>query len=47
MTNQTKINNFNYLIDPPFNKAKNILSHHLKTKKIENLFQNITHQQLK
>ena len=21
MTNQTKINNFNYLIDPPFNKA--------------------------
>ena len=42
MTNQTKTNNLNYLIDPTFNKVNR-----LKMKKTEHLFQSITHQKLK
>ena len=47
MTNQTKTNNVNYLIDPTFNKVNILLSYHLKMKKTEHFFQNITQQKLK
>ena len=41
MTNQTKTNHLNHLTDPAFSKV-NYLSYHLKMKKTEHLFQNIT-----
>ena len=43
MTNQTKNNNWNYLIDPRFTKV-NRLSYRLKMKTTEHLFQSITYQ---
>ena len=45
LINQTKTNNLSYLIDPI--KSIDYLSHHLKMKKAEHLFRNITHQKLK
>ena len=38
MTNETKTNNLNYLIDPTFKKLTDYLSYHLKMKKTEHLF---------
>ena len=46
MSNQTKNNNLNYLIDPTFTNV-NRISYHLKMKMIEVLFQNIMYQKLK
>ena len=46
MSNQTKNNNLNYLIDPTFTNV-DYLSYHLKMKMIELLFQNIMYQKLK
>ena len=46
MTNQTKINNLNCLIDTTFTKV-NCLSYRLKMKKTEHRFQNIMYQKLK
>ena len=43
MTNQTKNNNVNYLIDPTFTKVKR-LSYRLKMETIEHLFQSIMYQ---
>ena len=43
MTNQTKNNNVNYLIDPTFTKVKR-LSYRLKMETIEHLFQSIMSQ---
>ena len=43
MTNQTKDNNVNYLIDPTFTKVKR-LSYRLKMETIEHLFQSIMYQ---
>ena len=47
MTNQTKNNNFSYLIRPTFTKVIDCLSYHLKMKRREHLFQSIIHQMLK
>ena len=47
MSNQTKNNNLNYLIDPAFTNVNRILSYHLKMKMIEFLIQNIMYQKLK
>ena len=47
MTNQTKTNNLNYLIDLPFNQSIDYLSYHFKMKMTEHLFQNIINQKLK
>ena len=48
MNKQAKTNNFNYLINPTFNKVTDYLSHHLKTKMIDFLFQsNFLYQMLK
>ena len=41
MTNQTKNNKLNYLIDPTFTKV-DCFSYHLKMKTIERVFQSIT-----
>ena len=38
MSNQTKNNNLNYLIDPTFIKTTDYLYYHLKIKVIEHLF---------
>ena len=46
MTNQTKTNHLNHLIDPTFIKV-NYLFYRLKMKKIEHLFQIIMYQKLK
>ena len=46
MTNETKTNNLNYLIDPTFNKLTDYLSYHLKMRKTEHLFQSIINQKL-
>ena len=46
MTNQTKNNNVNYLIDPTFTKVKR-LSYRLKMETIEHLFQSIMYQRFK
>ena len=48
MSNQTKNNNLNYLIDPTFTKFNRLLFVlYLKIKIIELLFQSIIHQKLK
>ena len=47
MTNQTKNNNLNYLIDPTFTKVIACLSYRLKMKTIEHLFQSIMYQMFK
>ena len=47
MTNQTKRNNLNYLIDPIFTKVNRLLSYRLKKRTIEHLFQSITYQMFK
>ena len=47
MTNQTKRNNLNYLIDPIFTKVNRLLSYRLKKRTIEHLFQSITNVQIK
>ena len=47
MTNQTKSNNLNYLIDQHLIKSIDYLSYHLKMKNTEHRFQNITDQKLK
>lgn len=47
MSNQSKKNNLNYLIDPAFNKINKHLCCHLKTKSIGRLLQNIIHQLLR
>ena len=44
MTNQTKNNNLNYLIDPTFTKSIYCLSYLLKMKTIEHLSQSIMYQ---
>ena len=47
MTNQTKSNHLNHLIDPTCIKLKDYLFYRLKMKKIEHLFQSIRYQKLK
>ena len=47
MSNQTKNNNLNYLIDPFFLSFVKSLFYHLKMKLIELLFQNTMYQKLK
>ena len=47
MTNQTKNNCFNYLIDTALLKLIDYLFYHLKMKKIEHLFQSIMYQMFK
>ena len=47
MTNQTKTNHLNHLIDPAFIKVNDYLFYRLKMKKIEHLFQSIMYQKLK
>ena len=50
VTNQTKNNSLNYLIDPPFTKVNlsfQIVSYHLKMKTIGHLFQSIMYQVFK
>ena len=47
MTNQTKTNQLNHLIDPAFIKVTDYLFYRLKMKKIEHLFQSIKYQKLK
>ena len=47
MTNQTKNNYFNYLIDTTLLKLIDYLFYHLKMKKIEHLFQSIMYQMFK
>ena len=48
MTNQTKNNNLNYLINPAFTKVSiDFLSYRLKMKTIEHLCQSIIHQMFK
>ena len=44
MINQTAPNNLNFLIDPPFNNVNRLFALLFQMKKIENLFQSITHQ---
>ena len=44
MTNQTATNNLNFLKDPTFNNVSRLV---FKMKKIEDLFQTITHQLFK
>ena len=46
MTNQTKTNNLNYLIDPAFNNSIDYFSYHFKMKKIEYFLKSIIHQKL-
>ena len=45
MSNQTKNNNLNYLIDPTFTNVNRLFV--LKMKMMELLFQNIIYQKLK
>ena len=47
MTNQAKINNLNYLIDPTFNKVNRLFVLSFEMKMIDHLFQSIIHQRLK
>ena len=47
MSNQTKNNNFNYLIDPTFTNVNRLFVLTLKMKMIELLFQSIMYQKLK
>ena len=47
MSNQTKNNNLNYLIDPTFTNMNRLFVLTLKIKTTELLFQNITYQKLK
>ena len=47
MTNQTKTNNFNHLIDPAFNKVNRLYVLSFENEKTENPFQSITQQTLK
>ena len=47
MTNQTKNNNLNYLINATFTKSTNCLSFHWKMKMREHLLRSIMYQKLK
>ena len=47
ITNQTKTNHLNYLIDRPFTKSMDYLLYRSKMKKTEHLFQSIMYQKLK
>ena len=47
MTRQAKTNNFNYLINPIFNKVNRLFVLSFENKVIERLFQSIKHQKLK
>ena len=47
MTNQTKTNHLNYLIDPTFTKVNRLFVLSFKNEKIEHLFQSIMYQKLK
>ena len=47
MTNQTKTNHLNHLIDLKFIKVNDYSSYHLKMKKTEHLFQSIMYQKSK
>ena len=47
MSNQTKNNTINYLIDPTFTKVNRLFVLSFKMKKIGLSFQNIIHQLLK
>ena len=47
MTNQTKSNYLNYLIDPTFTKVNRLFVLSFEIEKIEHLFQSIMYQKLK
>ena len=47
MTDQSKTNNLNYLIDPSFDKVNRLFVLSLKMNMIERPFQSIIHQALK
>ena len=47
MTNQTKTNHLNYLIDPTFTKVNRLFVLSFEIEKIEHLFQSIMYQKLK